>query len=69
MTLAKAQRADGNLSGAAGTLERTAGLARELGRRAQLQAVLGEWSDLLAQQGDLARAYELSREALDAGRH
>jgi transcriptional regulator with XRE-family HTH domain len=68
LTLAKAQRASGDLAAAAATLEQTAGLARDLGRRGQLQAVLGEWSDVLADQGDLARAYELSREALDAGR-
>jgi tetratricopeptide (TPR) repeat protein len=68
LTLGKAQRADGDLAAASATLERTAGLARDLGRRGQLQAVLGEWSDVLAEQGDLARAYELSREALDAGR-
>ena len=69
LTLARAQRAVGDAAGASATLDRTAALARDLGRRGQLQAVLGEWSDLLAQQGDLARAYELSREALDAGRH
>ncbi len=69
LTLARAQRAGGDPIAAAATLERTADLARDLGRRGQLQAVLGEWSDLLAEQGDLARAYELSREALDAGRH
>ena len=69
LTLARAQRAVGDVAGASATLDRTAALARDLGRRGQLQAVLGEWSDLLAQQGDLARAYELSREALDAGRH
>ena len=69
LTLARAQRAVGDAAAAAATLDRTAALARDLGRRGQLQAVLGEWSDLLAQQGDLARAYELSREALDAGRH
>jgi tetratricopeptide (TPR) repeat protein len=68
LTLARAQRASGDLAAASATLERTAGLARDMGRRGQLQAVLGEWSEVLAAQGDLARAYELSREALDAGR-
>ena len=69
LTLARAQRAVGDATASAATLARTADLARDLGRRGQLQAVLGEWSDLLAEQGDLAKAYELSREALDAGRH
>src|SRR5262249_45985376 len=43
LTLAKAQRASGDLAAASATLERTALLARQLGRRGQLQAVLGEW--------------------------
>jgi tetratricopeptide (TPR) repeat protein len=69
LTLARSQRAMGDLAGAASTLERAAGEADELGRRSQLQAVLGEWSDVMAATGDMARAYELSRQALNAGRH
>lgn len=64
----RSQRALGDLSAASTTLERTASLAEEYGRRAQLQAVLGEWSEVTAETGDLARAYALSRKALDAGR-
>jgi tetratricopeptide (TPR) repeat protein len=69
LTLARSQRATGDLPGAASTLERAAAEADELGRRSQLQAVLGEWSDVMAATGDMARAYELSRQALSAGRH
>jgi hypothetical protein len=68
LTLARAQRAGGDLPAAALTLERAAGYAEALGRRSQMQAVLGEWSDVMAAQGDMSRAYELSRRALDAGR-
>jgi len=68
MTLARAQRAGGEMRAAAATLADVAACAEALGRRAQLQAVLGEWSDVMAAQGDMTRAYELSRRALDAGR-
>jgi transcriptional regulator with XRE-family HTH domain len=68
LSLARALRASGDLEGAARTLEAAAATARELGRRRQLQAVLGEWSEVVAETGDLRRAYELSREALQAGR-
>jgi transcriptional regulator with XRE-family HTH domain len=66
---ARARRALGELDEAAATLERAAALAESFGRRGQLQAVLGEWSDVLAEQGDMAKAYAVSRRALDAGRH
>lgn len=68
LLLARAQRAAGDLQAAAATLERAAALAEEYGRRGQLQTVLGEWSDVMAELGDLAQAYALSRRALDAGR-
>lgn len=68
LLLARAQRASGGLHAAAATLERAAALSEEYGRRAQLQIVLGEWSDVMAALGDLAQAYALSRRALDAGR-
>lgn len=68
LSLGRAQRAAGDLEAASRTLERTASQARELGRRGQLQAVLGAWSDVMAELGDMTRAYELSRQALDAGR-
>jgi hypothetical protein len=34
----------------------------------QLEALLGEWADIVADGGDLARAYELTREALAVSR-
>jgi hypothetical protein len=43
-------------------------LSEEYGRRGELQTVLGEWSDVMAELGDMARAYAISRRALDAGR-
>ncbi len=68
LTLARSQRAGGDLVAAASTLQHAAADAEELGRRSQLQAVLGEWSDVMAATGDMGRAYELSRQALSAGR-
>jgi tetratricopeptide (TPR) repeat protein len=68
LSLARAQRATGDMEGAAQTLERAATVAGTLGRRGQLQAVLGEWSDVMAARGDLAKAYEISRRAIDVGR-
>lgn len=68
LLLARAQRATGDLQAAATTLDRAASVAEEYGRRGQLQTVLGEWSDVMATLGDLARAYALSRRALDTGR-
>jgi tetratricopeptide (TPR) repeat protein len=69
LLLAKAQRASGDVSGASDTLDRAAALADEHGRRGQLQAVLSEWSDVMAERGDLVQALALSRRAVDAGRH
>jgi tetratricopeptide (TPR) repeat protein len=68
LSLAKAQRANGDLDAAAATLERAAELAEGHGRRGQLQTLLGEWSDVMAARGDLAKAYEISRRAIDVGR-
>ena len=68
LTLARTKRAGGDLKAAADALERAAESARALNRRAQLQAVLGEWADVMAELGDLGTAYRLSREALSAGR-
>lgn len=65
---ARVQRANGDLTDAAATLERATALAEDYGRRAQLQQILGEWSDVVASLGDMAQAYALSRRALDAGR-
>jgi transcriptional regulator with XRE-family HTH domain len=68
LTLARALRAAGDRSGAAASLETTAETARRYGRARQLQDVLAELAELAAQTGDHARAYELTREALQAGR-
>jgi transcriptional regulator with XRE-family HTH domain len=68
LTLARARRRQGDEKGASAILARAAELAREHSRRGQLQAVLTEWAQVLAAQGDLGRAYELSQEALGAGR-
>ena len=65
---ARANRKLGALEPARLTLERAASLAREHGRRGEMQLVLGELSDVLAELGDLAGAYAVSRRALDAGR-
>jgi len=68
LSIARAQRAGGDLAAASETLADAAETARSIGRRAQLQVVLGEWAEVKAELGDLAGAYELSREALAAGR-
>ncbi len=69
LTLGQARRAQGDLDGASMILDDAAQVARAQGRRGQLQAVLGEWAEVKAEQGDLRGAYELSQEALRAGRH
>jgi tetratricopeptide (TPR) repeat protein len=68
LSLARAQRAAGNLDAAATTLEKAVDIADGYGRRGQLQTLLGEWSDVMAARGDLAQAYALSRRAIDIGR-
>jgi tetratricopeptide (TPR) repeat protein len=68
LSLARAQRAVGDLDAAAATLQRAVELAEGYGRRGQLQTLLGEWSDVMAARGDLAQAYALSRRAVDVGR-
>lgn len=69
LLLARTQRASGDLAAASATLERATALAETFGRRGQLQAVLSEWSDVMAERGDLVEALALSRRAVDAGRH
>ena len=68
LSLARAQRAAGDLDAAAVTLEDAVGVAEGYGRRGQLQTLLGEWSDVMAARGDMAQAYALSRRAVDVGR-
>jgi HTH-type transcriptional regulator, quorum sensing regulator NprR len=65
---ARANRALGSLEPARLTLERAASMAQDHGRRGEMQLVLGELSDVLAELGDLAGAYAVSRRALNAGR-
>ncbi len=66
-TRARALVALGRPQEANEAFERAADLARAGARPGRLREVLGEWADLLAQIGDHRRAYEISREALQAG--
>jgi tetratricopeptide (TPR) repeat protein len=63
VTHARALRAKGDAGAAAKVLETAVELARS-GPKPRLREILTEWSELLAEAGDLQRAYELSREAL-----
>lgn len=63
LTAARAARASGDASRAVELLETATTLA-ESAPRARLRQVLTEWSELAAESGDHARAYELSRRAL-----
>lgn len=67
LTLARARRRMGLLGEATVLLDATAATAREYDRPSQLRDVLTEWADVLAETGDLAGAYERSREALHVG--
>jgi transcriptional regulator with XRE-family HTH domain len=64
LTLARTHRKLGDPAAAVADLAAAAERAREHDRRAQLRAVLTEWADVLAEQGDVASAYQLTREAL-----
>jgi ATP/maltotriose-dependent transcriptional regulator MalT len=66
LTVARAARRQGDPQRAFGTLER-ASVAAEDGPTARLKLVLTEWSELAAETGDHATAYQLSRRALDLG--
>ena len=63
LTSARAARAGGHVERAVETLERAVEAA-ETGPAFRLRMVLTEWSELAAETGDHARAYELSRRAL-----
>ena len=63
LTEARAARARGDAARAAVVLGVAVELARS-GPKPRLREILTEWSELLAESGDLQRAYELSREAL-----
>ena len=68
LTLGRAWRAMNEHSTAIDALEDAAALAREDRRRAQLQMVLGELADVLAEAGELERAFAVSQEAVHANR-
>jgi hypothetical protein len=63
LTGARAARQAADAATAVGLIERAASLA-EQGPAPRLREVLTEWSELAAEAGDHARAYELSRRAL-----
>ncbi len=63
LTEARVARARGDSARAVAVLGGAAELARS-GPKPRLREILGEWSEMLAEVGDLQRAYELSREAL-----
>ena len=64
VTRAQIRRQRGDLEGAEGDFERAADLARASGSRGRIREVLRAWSEMLAEGGDLRRAYDLTREAL-----
>jgi transcriptional regulator with XRE-family HTH domain len=68
LSIAKARAALGDPAATMAALELAASIARESGRRGQLQEVLGELARVVADQGDLKRAFSISQEALAAGR-
>lgn len=63
LTEARAARSSGDQARSLDVLAAAAKLARK-GPKPRLREILVEWSDLLAETGEHARAYELSREAL-----
>jgi len=63
LTAARAARRRGDPAAAAGMLEQALAIA-EHAPPGRLREVLTEWSELAAEAGDHARAYELSRRAL-----
>ena len=63
LTQARAKRLLGDSAQAAAILGVAAELART-GPKPRLRDILSEWSELMAESGDVAKAYELSREAL-----
>jgi transcriptional regulator with XRE-family HTH domain len=63
LTVARAARRQGDRSAAIAALERAAGVAAD-SPPARLRQVLTEWSEIAAEAGDHAAAYELTRRAL-----
>ncbi len=66
VTRAQVRRRLGDVRSADGDFARAATLARSSGSRGRIREVLGAWSEMLAESGDLRRAYDLTREALSA---
>jgi Helix-turn-helix. len=66
VTRAQIRRRRGDVEGADADFARAADLARASGSRGRIREVLGVWSEMLAERGDLRRAYDLTREALSA---
>ena len=64
VTRAQVRRRCGDIQSADGDFTRAADLARASGSRGRIREVLGAWSEMLAESGDLRRAYDLTREAL-----
>lgn len=63
LTVARAARRQGDRSAAIAALERAAGVAAD-NPPARLRQVLTEWSEIAAEAGDHAAAYDLTRRAL-----
>jgi tetratricopeptide (TPR) repeat protein len=66
LTAARTARRRGDRDAAVSALDRAASVAAD-GPPARLRAVLTEWSELAAEGGDHAAAYELTRRALALG--
>jgi transcriptional regulator with XRE-family HTH domain len=64
VTRAQIRRHDGERSLADEDFARAADLARTSGSHGRIREVLAAWSEMLAENGDHRRAYELTREAL-----
>jgi tetratricopeptide (TPR) repeat protein len=64
LTRGRIARRRGDRALAVTLLEEAVAMAREHGRQAQVRDCLIELSDVVAEQGDTKRAYELAREAL-----
>ena len=64
VTRARIRRQRGDRESADSDFARAAVLARASGSRGRIREVLSGWSEMLAESGDLRRAYDLTREAL-----
>ena len=66
LTMARGQLATKDEPAALASFEQAGRRARELGRPAVIRRALGAWAAALAETGDHAGAYQLTREALAA---